>query len=97
MAQSTVSRLTFPTAPGVPLVAAFDAGRLTSDGGLPWLSEADRALALCATLAAYQGTLIVVSHDVQFVETLNPDFALPLASGAVRYFESAHLAQVAKV
>ncbi len=52
---------------------------------------------VCATLATYQGTLIVVSHDTQFVETLNPDFALPLASGAVRYFESAHLAQVAKV
>ena len=52
MAQSSKSRLTFPTAPGVPLVAAFDAGRLTSDGGLPWLSEADSALALCDTLAA---------------------------------------------
>jgi hypothetical protein len=36
----------------VPLEAAFDAGRLTSDGGLPWLAEADEALGLCATLAA---------------------------------------------
>ena len=35
----------------VPLEAAFDAGRLTSDGGLPWLAEADRALGLCAALA----------------------------------------------
>jgi len=52
---------------------------------------------VCATLAAYQGTLIVVSHDVQFVETLSPDLALPLATGAVRYFEPAHLKQVAKV
>jgi hypothetical protein len=34
-----------------PLAAGFDAGRLTSDGGLPWLAEADRALGLCAALA----------------------------------------------
>jgi hypothetical protein len=33
-------------------VAAFDAGRLTSDGGLPWLAEADTALGLCAAFAA---------------------------------------------
>jgi hypothetical protein len=52
MAQSSKSRLSFPTATGLPLDAAFDAGRLTSDGGLPWLSEADHALALCETLAA---------------------------------------------
>jgi hypothetical protein len=36
----------------VPLEAAFDAERLTSDGGLPWLSEADEDLGLCAALAA---------------------------------------------
>jgi DDE family transposase len=51
MAQSTASPLRFPTPTGVPLLAAFDAGRLTSDGGLPWLAEADTALALCDTLA----------------------------------------------
>ena len=34
------------------LQARFDAGRLTSDGGLPWLAKADRALGLCAALAA---------------------------------------------
>jgi hypothetical protein len=37
---------------GRPLEAAFDGGRLTSDGGLPWLGEADTALGLCAALAA---------------------------------------------
>jgi hypothetical protein len=52
MAESTLERLSFGTLAGVPLVAAFDGGRLTSDGGLPWLAEADAALALCATLAA---------------------------------------------
>lgn len=50
MSQSTPTAR-FPTTAGVPLLAAFDGGRLTSDGGLPWLAEADTALALCATLA----------------------------------------------
>jgi hypothetical protein len=50
MSQSTPTSR-FATRAGVPLLAAFDGGRLTSDGGLPWLAEADTALALCATLA----------------------------------------------
>jgi len=51
MSQSTPDRISFLTLAGAPLVAAFDGGRLTSDGGLPWLAEADAALDLCATLA----------------------------------------------
>ena len=51
MPQSTTDPLRFDTLAGVPLVAAFDGGRLTSDGGLPWLAEADAALGLCAALA----------------------------------------------
>jgi len=51
MLQSTPDQVTFGTRAGVPLVAAFDGGRLTSDGGLPWVAEADTALHLCATLA----------------------------------------------
>ncbi len=51
MSESTPPRLTFSTAVGVPLVTAFDGGRLTSDGGLPWLAEADAALGLCDLLA----------------------------------------------
>jgi Transposase DDE domain group 1 len=35
-----------------PVVASFDAGRLTSDGGLAWLREAEDDLAVCASLAA---------------------------------------------
>jgi hypothetical protein len=42
----------FTTGLPLPLAAAFDGGRLTSDGGLPWLAEADRALGLCDALAA---------------------------------------------
>ena len=51
MTQSTNTPLRFTTPSSVPLDAAFDAGRLTSDGGLPWLAEADATLALCAALA----------------------------------------------
>jgi hypothetical protein len=43
----------FETPTGQPLEAAFDAGRLTSDGGLPWLAEADDTLGVCAALAAW--------------------------------------------
>jgi hypothetical protein len=35
----------------LPLEASFDGPRLTSDGGLVWLAEADAALGLCAALA----------------------------------------------
>ena len=52
MSESTISPLRFDTPAGLPLEAAFDAGRLTSDGGLPWLAEADEALGLCDALAA---------------------------------------------
>jgi hypothetical protein len=52
MVESTKRSLRFGTQVGVPLTAAFDAGRLTSDGGLPWVSEADQGLGLCEALAA---------------------------------------------
>jgi Transposase DDE domain group 1 len=51
LSESTIAPLRFDTPTGVPLEAAFDGGRLTSDGGLPWLAEADQALGLCAALA----------------------------------------------
>ncbi len=51
MVQSITAPIRFD-GPGLPLAAAFDAGRLTSDGGLPWLAEADAALGLWAALAA---------------------------------------------
>jgi DDE family transposase len=52
MSQSSTHACGFPTRSGPPLLATFDGGRLTSDGGLPWLAEADAALGLCETLAA---------------------------------------------
>jgi hypothetical protein len=42
----------FTGAAPVPLEARFDGGRLTSDGGLPWLEEAEAALGLCAAFGA---------------------------------------------
>jgi hypothetical protein len=45
-----VYRFAVPTA--LALEASFDGGRLTSDGGLPWLERADTALGLCAAFAA---------------------------------------------
>src|SRR5579863_9760879 len=42
----------FATGAAVPLEVTFDGGVLTSDGGLPWLVEADRHLGLCAAFAA---------------------------------------------
>src|ERR671929_349454 len=51
MSHPTIPQLCFDSPVGLPLEAAFDAGRLTSDGGLPWVGEADRALGLCELLA----------------------------------------------
>ena len=48
-------------------------------------------------LAGYKGTLVIVSHDTEFVAALEPDLALLLPMGHVRYFERSHLALVAKV
>src|SRR3954453_12288219 len=52
MPQCTAAPLTFAVPAGLPLTVTFDGGRLTSDGGLPWLAEADAALDLCAAFAA---------------------------------------------
>jgi Transposase DDE domain group 1 len=55
MSQSATASVRFASpavrAP-VPLEATFDGGRLTSDGGLPWVAEAEAVLGVCAALAA---------------------------------------------
>lgn len=51
MSHSATSPYVFATDAKVPLEATFDGGRLTSDGGLPWLAEADADLGLCAAFA----------------------------------------------
>jgi hypothetical protein len=50
--QSATPTYEFATATALALEAAFDGGRLTSDGGLPWLAEAEAATGICAALAA---------------------------------------------
>jgi hypothetical protein len=50
--QSATPAYTFATSTGLALEACFDGGRLTSDGGLPWLAEAEEQVGVCAALAA---------------------------------------------
>src|SRR5271157_5042063 len=50
--QSATQTYHFATQTGLALEAVFDGGRLTSDGGLPWLAQADAVLGLCKRLAA---------------------------------------------
>jgi hypothetical protein len=52
MIQSATPILRFAGTAPLPLEARFDGGRLTSDGGLPWLAQAEAAMGLCATFAA---------------------------------------------
>ena len=52
MVQSATDALSFSACGPVPLDVDFLGGRLTSDGGLPWLAEADAALGLTSALAA---------------------------------------------
>jgi hypothetical protein len=52
MVQSATAPLSFAAPIPLPVQVDFTGGRLTSDGGLPWLAEADTALGLCAALAA---------------------------------------------
>jgi hypothetical protein len=43
----------FETEARLPLEAAFDGGRLTSDGGLLWLEKMDEELGLCQAISEY--------------------------------------------
>jgi hypothetical protein len=52
MPQSAIPVIRFPVPASLPLEASFDGGRLTSDGGLPWLGEAEAGLGICAAFAA---------------------------------------------
>jgi hypothetical protein len=52
MDQSATPVFRFAGSASLPVEARFDGGRLTSDGGLPWLGAVDTRLGLCAALAA---------------------------------------------
>jgi hypothetical protein len=52
MSQSATPVYVFSGSAPLPVAARFDGGQLTSDGGLPWLEQAEAALGACAALAA---------------------------------------------
>jgi hypothetical protein len=51
MGDSATTRMRFETPAPLFLEAAFDGGKLTSDGGLCWLAKADEQLGLCEAIA----------------------------------------------
>lgn len=51
MSDCATTRMNFETHAALDLQASFDGGRITSDGGLPWLSEADSQLGLCEAIS----------------------------------------------
>ncbi len=52
-------------------------------------------LALLEALEQYQGTLILVSHDAEFVADLTPDRAILMPDGATAFFDESMLELVA--
>ncbi len=53
MEDSATTPMLFETPTPLALQAAFDGGRITSDGGLCWLAEIDRDLGLCEAIARH--------------------------------------------
>ncbi len=53
MDDCATSKMRFETPAKLALEAAFDGGRLTSDGGLTWLAEVDKELGVCQAMAEY--------------------------------------------
>jgi hypothetical protein len=53
MTDSAIATYHFSTLAPLALEAAFDGGRLTSDGGLAWLAQADAEIGVCAEIAAH--------------------------------------------
>jgi Transposase DDE domain group 1 len=53
MTDCATSGMRFGTQTALALEAAFDGGRITSDGGLMWLSEADSELGLCEAISEH--------------------------------------------
>jgi hypothetical protein len=53
MTDSPTSKMRFKTSAKLALEAALDGGRLTSDGGLLWISEVDSELEVCEAMAEH--------------------------------------------
>ena len=52
MGDCATQKTRFETTP-LALEAAFDGGKLTSDGGLVWLAKADEELGVCEEIASH--------------------------------------------
>jgi hypothetical protein len=53
MSDCATQKIRFETPTPLALEAAFDGGRLTSDGGLTWLAEVDKELGVCEAMAKH--------------------------------------------
>jgi hypothetical protein len=53
MSDCATPKIRFETPTALPLEAAFDGGRITSDGGLLWLAKADLQLGLCEAISEH--------------------------------------------
>lgn len=53
MSDCATNRMRFETQAALALEAAFDGGRITSDGGLLWLEKMDSELRLCEAISAH--------------------------------------------
>ncbi len=53
MSDCATSRMRFETQTPLALEAAFDGGRITSDGGLLWLAQTDSQLGLCEAISEH--------------------------------------------
>jgi hypothetical protein len=53
MSDCATQKIRFETPTPLALEAAFDGGRLTSDGGLTWLAEVDKELGVCQAMAKH--------------------------------------------
>ena len=51
MQDCATNEMRFETQAALTLEAAFDGGRLTSDGGLLWLAEVDSEMGLCEAVS----------------------------------------------
>lgn len=53
MQDCPTTRMRFETPATLALEAAFDGGRITSDGGLVWLAKTDDELGVCEAIASH--------------------------------------------
>ena len=53
MSDCATQKISFETPTPLALEAAFDGGRITSDGGLTWLAEVDRELGVCEAMSQH--------------------------------------------